>query len=102
MAGVTGGVGMIEIVLNLRIGVSLDEQPHHRQVTVLRGHVQRGQTLAMGEASEGGFPVDGGSVVEEPRGRFDAVACRRPEPPSSIARPAAAPWRCPASWLPRR
>src|ERR1700693_4552037 len=45
----------------------------------LRRHMQRGDALAMRESAEGAFAIDGRTVVDQPCGRFHAIANRGPD-----------------------
>ena len=60
----------MQIVPDGRICSFFDEQLHHRQMSILRRHVERGNALTVGEAAEGGFPVDGRAVIQQPCGSF--------------------------------
>src|SRR5580698_9932425 len=71
-------VAVIEIVFDLRVCPSTYQEFHHVKVPILRRHVQRGYALAVREAAEGGFAIDGCSVIEETLGCFPAIAYRCP------------------------
>ncbi len=77
--GRVDGRDAAEVFANGGVSAVGDEESGHFEVTVLGGEVEGGDALAMGEAAEGGLLVDGGTVGEEPRGGFEAVADGGPD-----------------------
>src|ERR1700761_7106247 len=73
------GAPLMQIVRDRRIRASFDEQLHHRNVPVLRRHVQRGDALAMIGSAESGFVIDACAVINQPPRGFHAIAPGGPD-----------------------
>ncbi len=67
-------VTVIQVILNLRIRPSSNQQLHHGKVAVLRSQMQRRYALAVTRAPESRLLVHGGAMIDEPRRRLQVVA----------------------------
>jgi hypothetical protein len=70
---------VVKIVPDRKICSSFYEQLRDGKASVLCRHVERSHALAVGEATEGGFAIEIGPVIDEPLGRFHSVAHRGPD-----------------------
>ena len=69
---------MVETILDHGVGAAVAQEPGHRQVALLCREVKRGDALSVCRTAERRLLIDAGAVVQQPCGRVQPPAGRRP------------------------